>query len=179
MKTFWLWIGLALVVVGIDQYSKYVVMNTLAIDEQWPVFSLLSFMHVHNDGAAFSFLRGESGWQRWVFALLAIVFSGFLIFELRKLQLGRLNPSAKLGKDVIWLSFAFAMILGGANGNLVDRLVHGYVVDFIFVHWNEHPFPIFNLADSSIFLGAALWIAHIFFVGGRTSPDRMRSQENG
>ena len=160
MKVFWFWLALALLVVGIDQCSKYAVMNALAFGEQWQVFSLLSFIHVHNEGAAFSFLSDASGWQRWAFSLLAVVFSVFLIVELRKPEL------RKFDKTAIWLGVAFALILGGANGNLVDRVVHGYVVDFILVHWHDHYFAVFNLADSAIFLGAVLWIAHIFLAAG-------------
>ena len=166
MKSIWLWLALALVVVGIDQCSKYAVMSGLELGEQWHVFSLLSFVHVHNDGAAFSFLSDASGWQRWAFSLLAVVFSVFLIFELRKLESRRLDIAA------LWLGGALALILGGANGNLVDRVVHGYVVDFILVHWREHYFAVFNLADSAIFLGAVLWIGHIFLVGEPPARDR-------
>ena len=158
MTRFWLWIVFASVVVALDQWSKSAVVGTLAFGEQWPVFSLLSFVHVRNEGAAFSFLDDASGWQRWAFSLLAVVFSIFLIVELRKLS-----------KTAVWLGCAFALILGGANGKLVDRVAHGYVVDFIMVHWREHSFAVFNLADSAIFLGAVLWIAHIFLVGER--PD--------
>ena len=159
-----------MIVVGIDQYVKQQVVQTLAFGEQWPVFSLLSFIHVRNEGAAFSLLSDASGWQRWAFSALAVGFSIFLIVELRKLQL-RLPDSSRLDGNAIWLGSAYALILGGANGNLIDRLRHGYVVDFILVHWRDYSFAIFNLADSAIFLGAVLWIAQLVLVGETKSAE--------
>lgn len=149
---FWWWIALAVLVVVLDQSAKSFISSTLMPGEQVEAFALLSWVHVHNPGAAFSFLNDAGGWQRWALSALAIVFSVFIIFELRN-----------VARHSLTLSLAFALILGGAVGNLTDRLLHGYVVDFILVHWQSHVFPIFNLADSAISLGATLWVAHLLF----------------
>lgn len=143
---------LALLVVLIDQLTKSYVSHALAYGEQVPVFSLLSWMLVHNDGAAFSFLGDQSGWQRWALASLAAGFSVFLLYEMKR-------------ATNWWLGCALALVLGGAIGNLVDRLLLGYVVDFVLVHWRAHYFPAFNVADSAISVGAAAWIGHMFMSG--------------
>ena len=135
-----------------DQAAKAFISSTLLPGEQVEAFALLSWVHVHNPGAAFSFLNDAGGWQRWALSALAVAFSGFIISELRS-----------VARHSLMLALAFALILGGAVGNLTDRLLHGYVVDFILVHWQAHVFPIFNLADSAISLGATLWVAHLLF----------------
>ncbi len=145
-------LGLALVVVLMDQLTKFYVSHVLVYGEQVPVFSLLSWMLVHNDGAAFSFLGDQSGWQRWALAALAAGFSVYLLFEMKR-------------ATSWWLGCALALVLGGAIGNLIDRLMLGYVVDFVLVHWQEHYFPAFNVADSAISVGAAAWIGNMFLSG--------------
>ncbi len=100
----------------------------------------------YNTGAAFSFLAGAGGWQRWFFTLVTVVISAVLVFALRRPHASRVVP------------FALALVLGGALGNLWDRLTLGHVVDFVLVHWNEHNFPAFNVADSGISVGVALLI---------------------
>jgi signal peptidase II len=110
------------------------------------VTSFFNVVRVHNTGAAFSFLAGAAGWQRWFFITLGFVATGFIVWMLRS------HPSQKL------FCFAVTMIMGGALGNVIDRLLHGYVVDFIQVHWGGWYFPSFNLADSAITLGAVLLI---------------------
>ncbi len=149
---------LALVVVLLDQLTKSYVSRVLVYGEQVPVFSLLSWMLVHNDGAAFSFLGDQSGWQRWVLAALAAGFSMYLLSEMKR-------------ATNWWLGCALALVLGGAIGNLVDRLMLGYVVDFVLVHWQQHYFPAFNVADSAISVGAAAWIGHMF-LSGRSETNR-------
>ena len=118
-------------------------------------------MRVHNTGAAFSFLAGASGWQRWFFVGLGTVASAFIVWMLKK------HPGQKL------FCFAVTMIMGGAVGNVVDRLLHGYVVDFIQVHYGGWYFPAFNLADSAITLGAiCLILDELLRVRRRRAADR-------
>jgi len=138
----WAWLGLALVVVLLDQLSKTVIIEAFQLNDSRTVTSWFNLVRVHNSGAAFSFLAGASGWQRWFFVGLGTLASGFIIWMLKK------HPTQKL------FCFAVTMIMGGAIGNVVDRLLHGYVVDFIQVHYGGWYFPSFNLADSAITLGA-------------------------
>jgi signal peptidase II len=109
---------------------------------------VLEIMRLHNEGAAFSFLSNAGGWQRWVFIGLGVAVSAGILVYLRRL------PAKGQGL----LAAGLSLILGGALGNVIDRVVFGHVVDFIRVHWNEHYFPAFNVADSAISVGAALII---------------------
>jgi signal peptidase II len=137
-----------MLVVALDRISKYIVVQVLEVGERIPVWSFFSWIHLKNEGAAFSFLDGAGGWQRWMFVAIAIGFSIFLIYEML-----RLPADKKLQ------GWAFALILGGAWGNLIDRIADGRVVDFVLVHYQQYYFPAFNVADSAISLGAAAWIA--------------------
>ena len=146
----WLWLSLLVVVV--DQASKYYFEHRLELYEQIVVIpDYFSWMLAYNTGAAFSFLADSSGWQRWLFALIAIVVSVVLVVWLKR-----------LGRDDTWLAIALALVLGGALGNLYDRVVIGHVIDFIFVHWKEHGFPAFNVADSAITVGAIMLALDMF-----------------
>ena len=136
------WLGLALVVVLLDQFSKTWVIGAFALNHSQPVTSFFNLVRVHNSGAAFSFLAGASGWQRWFFVVLGTLASGFIIWMLKK------HPTQTL------FCFAVSMVMGGALGNVIDRLMHGHVVDFIQLHYGGWYFPAFNLADSAITLGA-------------------------
>jgi signal peptidase II len=138
----WLWLGLALGVVVLDQLSKTLILGSFQLNDSRTVTPWFNLVRVHNTGAAFSFLAGASGWQRWFFVGLGTVASAFIVWMLKK------HPTQKL------FCFAVTMIMGGAIGNVVDRLLHGYVVDFIQVHYAGWYFPSFNLADSAITLGA-------------------------
>ena len=151
-------LALALLVVLIDQLTKACVSHVLDYGEQVPVLSVLSWILVHNDGAAFSFLGNESGWQRWLLAGLASGFSIYLLVEMTR-------------ASGWWSGCALALVLGGAIGNLIDRLTLGYVVDFVLVHWQTHYFPAFNVADAAISVGAVGWICDMF-VAGRTESSR-------
>ncbi len=142
-----LWLGLALVVIVLDQFTKTLILGSFQLGDSRQVTSFFNVVRVHNTGAAFSFLAGAAGWQRWFFIVLGVVAAGFIIWMLRS------HPTQKL------FCFAVTMIMGGALGNVIDRLLHGYVVDFIQVHWRDSYFPSFNLADSAITLGAVLLIA--------------------
>jgi signal peptidase II len=141
------WLGLAGVVWILDRVTKLIVDHTLLLGEERPVLPVFSWVHLRNEGAAFSFLNDAGGWQRWFFVVLAMVFSGYLVMEIRRL------PSTER-----LLGWAYGLVLGGALGNMWDRLVNGYVVDFALAHYGAHPFPAFNVADSAISIGATLWI---------------------
>ena len=136
------WLGIALAVILLDQFSKTLIQGDFAYGETRAVTSFFNVVRVHNTGAAFSFLAGASGWQRWFFVGLGAAASAVIVWMLKK------HPAQKL------FCFAIAMILGGALGNVIDRLIHGYVVDFIQLHYAGRAFPSFNLADSAITLGA-------------------------
>lgn len=136
------WLGLALAVILLDQFTKTLIVGYFQLGDSRTVTSFFNVVRVHNHGAAFSFLADASGWQRWFFIGLASVVSVFIVVMLKK------HPGQKL------FCFALAMILGGAIGNVIDRAIHGYVVDFIQVHAGGKYFPSFNLADSAITLGA-------------------------
>ena len=144
---FWFWIGLAVLVVVLDQWSKAWIVHHFQDGGFRYVTSFFNLVRVHNSGAAFSFLAGASGWQRWLFIGLSSAATFFIIWLLRRHGHQRLFAGA------------LSLVLGGAVGNLIDRLLHGHVVDFIQLHalgwWS---FPSFNLADSAICLGAGLLI---------------------
>lgn len=141
----WLW--LTGVVLALDQLTKVWVSASFSLYERINVLPLLDITRVHNRGAAFSFLSSASGWQRWFFAALALAVSVMIVVWLRRLAPGQHRLAAGL-----------ALVLGGALGNLWDRLLHGYVVDFIDVYYQDWHWPAFNLADSAITIGAALLI---------------------
>ena len=145
-----LWIGLAALIVLADQFSKVLVMGSFVLGESLPVTGFFNLVRVHNAGAAFSFLAGAGGWQRWLFTALGLGAAGFIVWLLR----------AHAGQRLF--SFALSCILGGAIGNVIDRLLHGYVVDMLDFHWRwlepvfpAGHFPAFNLADVAISVGAA------------------------
>lgn len=144
----WVWYAIALVVVVLDQLTKIWASAHLTYGEPVRFTSFFNFTLLYNHGAAFSFLAAQGGWQRWFFTVLAIVVSVFLIVWIAR--------SASSNKRE---AFALAFILGGALGNLYDRIHFGYVIDFIVVHYQEHFWPAFNLADSAITLGALVLIA--------------------
>ncbi|WP_350447856.1 signal peptidase II [Pseudomonas solani] len=147
------WLLLSVLVFVLDQGSKWVVLDVIPFRERITVIpGWFDWIHVYNTGAAFSFLADSSGWQRWFFALIALVVSGVLVVWLKRLK-----------ADETWLAIALAMVLGGALGNLYDRVVLGHVVDFILVHWQDRwYFPAFNLADSAITLGAIMLALDMF-----------------
>ena len=143
----WLpWLGLALAIFIADQFTKVLILGYYRLGDSTYVASFFNIVRAHNTGAAFSFLAGASGWQRWFFTAIGIAATVFIVWMLRS------HAGQKL------FSFALACILGGAVGNVVDRLLHGYVVDFVQVHWRGWYFPAFNVADSAITVGAAFLI---------------------
>ena len=140
------WLGLALVIVLADQFTKVLVMGFYQHGAGTPVTSFFNLVRVHNSGAAFSFLSDASGWQRWFFTALGVLAATLIIWLLKSHGGQRL------------FSFALACILGGAIGNVLDRMLYGYVIDFLDFHWRHWHFPAFNVADSAITIGAACLI---------------------
>ena len=145
----WLWLSLFVVV--FDQATKFLVTRFLELYERVEVLPVLDFTLLHNTGAAFSILADASGWQRGFFVTLGIVVSAALVVWLWRLPRGEK-----------FLPLALALIVGGALGNVIDRIAHGFVIDFIHAHWGGSYFPAFNIADSAITIGAALMILDAF-----------------
>jgi len=137
------WLALALIIVIADQFTKVLVIGYYRLGDSTYVTSFFNLVRAHNTGAAFSFLAAASGWQRWFFSAIAVGAVGFILWMLRS------HSGQKL------FAFSLALILGGAIGNLIDRLLHGYVVDFLQFHWESRwYFPAFNIADIAITVGA-------------------------
>ena len=145
------WYRLAIIVVILDQLAKRWVSATLQFQPPIRLLPVLDLVYAENPGAAFSFLHDAGGWQRWLFtAIAAVVGTGIAIWM------------ARLKSDQRLLLSSLALILGGAVGNLIDRLRFGHVVDFISAHWGPHYFPAFNIADSAITIGAGLLLLDMF-----------------
>ena len=140
------WLGIALAVIALDQLTKSMVLSAFRLHDSHTVTPFFNLVRVHNTGAAFSFLAGATGWQRWFFVVLGAVAAVFIVWMLRRHGGQRM------------FGWALALILGGALGNVIDRLLHGYVVDFVQIHWQGWYFPSFNVADSAITIGAGLLI---------------------
>ncbi len=145
----WLW--LSVVVVVLDQGSKWLASHFLELHEPVALIPMLNFTLMHNTGAAFSLLSDAGGWQRWLFVVLAVVISAVIVTWMRKLKAGQ-----------AWLAAALALVLGGALGNVWDRVVLGYVIDFIDVFYGRWHWPAFNVADAAITIGAAMLIIDTF-----------------
>jgi signal peptidase II len=140
------WLAIALVLLLADQFTKILVIGSFQLGEGIPVTGFFNLVRVHNAGAAFSFLAGASGWQRWFFTALGLVAAVVIVWMLKG------HPGQRL------FCFALACILGGAVGNVIDRVLYGYVVDFLDFHWAGMHFPAFNVADSAITVGAVCLI---------------------
>lgn len=141
-----IWLAIAVLVIVLDQLSKIAILKTFAYGETHPVMPSFSLILVYNTGAAFSFLAQAGGWQRWLFTGIALCAAGVILFLLRRHAGQRL------------FCFALALVLGGAIGNVIDRILYGHVVDFLLFYYGNWSFPAFNLADSAISVGAALLI---------------------
>ncbi len=142
----WPWLAWAVFLMGADQITKTLILNHYQLGDSTFITSFFNIVRAHNTGAAFSFLADAGGWQRWLFTGIGVAATIFIVWQLRA------HPGQKL------FSFALSSILGGAVGNVVDRLMHGYVVDFLQFHYAGWYFPSFNLADSAITVGAACLI---------------------
>jgi signal peptidase II len=153
-SSFGLWITLSLILVVADQLTKLAIIKWVSLYEKIPLNGFINITHQRNTGAAFSFLADAGGWQRWAFVVLATAVSGFIALWLWRLRAER---------QAI-LSAGLALVLGGAVGNLLDRIRLGYVVDFFQVWIGSWPFPSFNVADAAITVGAALLIIDAMFV---------------
>ena len=140
------WLGLALIILLADQFTKVLIVGNYALGDSTYVTNFFNVVRAHNTGAAFSFLAGAGGWQRWFFTGIGLVAAIFMVWMLKS------HSGQKL------FSFAISLILGGAIGNVIDRLWHGYVVDFLDFHWKTMHFPAFNVADSAISVGAVCLI---------------------
>lgn len=145
------WLNLSVLVIILDQLTKWISVSVLDLYETIPVMPFFNFTMAHNYGAAFSFLSSAGGWQRWFFVALAVIVSVALSIWLKKLK-----PTAKLEAT------ALALIIGGAVGNVIDRFVHGYVIDFLDLYYGNYHWPAFNIADSAICIGAVLLILDSF-----------------
>ena len=148
-----LWLGIALVILLADQATKLLIVDSFALGDSQTVTTFFNLVRVHNSGAAFSMLSTASGWQRWFFTGIGIVATFFILWLLRS------HPTQKL------FCFALALVMGGAVGNVIDRIAYGHVVDFLDFHWDwlspvffQGHFPAFNVADSAISVGAVCLI---------------------
>jgi signal peptidase II len=155
-RAFWMLVVVA--VIAIDQVTKYFANTMLAYAEPHTLLPVLDITLHYNRGAAFSFLSDAGGWQRWFFTVIALGVSIYIGIWLQRLK-----------REQWLLSFALALVLGGALGNLWDRVWFGYVIDFISVHWDHHYFPTFNIADAAISVGAVLLLLDMFL---NPEPDK-------
>ena len=142
----WPWLAWALLILIADQFTKTLILGAYQLGDATPVTGFFNIVRAHNTGAAFSFLADAGGWQRWGFTAFGLVAALFIVWQLRQ------HPGQRL------FAFSLSSILGGAIGNVVDRLQHGYVVDFLDFHLGGRHFPAFNLADSAITVGAVCLI---------------------
>lgn len=143
---FLIWLGMALLLILIDQLSKILIVQLFHYGESLYVTDFFNIILIHNPGAAFSFLAGAGGWQRWFFTIIGLGAASFITWLLYCHAKQRL------------FCFGLSFILGGALGNVIDRLIHGHVIDFLDFHWQQWHWPAFNIADSVIFIGAFMLI---------------------
>jgi signal peptidase II len=158
-RRFIVWMAVALVVVIADQVTKWAIIQYIPLYGKVPIYDFINLTHQQNRGAAFSFLANESGWQRWFFVVLAIAVSGFIAAWLWRIR----------NQGPMVLMAGLALVLGGAVGNVIDRIYLGYVTDFIQVMFGSWAFPSFNVADSAISVGAACLIIYALFFSGKTA----------
>lgn len=157
----WAWLWLTLAVIVLDQWTKWLITSNFVEYQSLTLLPVFDLVRLHNEGAAFSFLSDASGWQRWMFSALGIGVSAGLVVWLKRL------PSR--GQHL--LAAALAFIIGGALGNVIDRILLGHVIDFIHVHYRQWYFPAFNVADSSITVGAGLLILDSVLSGRRADAN--------
>ena len=150
--SYWIWLLVVLAIVFVDQYSKFMVVERLNLFDRFALTAFLDLTRLHNTGAAFSMFASDSGWQRWPLTLISAGVGTTLI--------GWLVRNA--ARSPVLLNTAFAMIAGGAIGNLIDRLNQGYVVDFILFHIGQWHYPVFNVADSCITIGLILFLIEAY-----------------
>ena len=151
-----LWLFLSVLVLAIDQVTKRLITGSFELYDRLPVMPYFDLVRLHNTGAAFSFLANASGWQNWFFTGVALIVSGIILWWFIR------QPP-----DRVVVPLGLVLVLGGAIGNVIDRLEHGYVVDLILVYYEHWSFPAFNVADSAITLGVILLLIDGFFLEGR------------
>ena len=154
------WLALSLLAVVLDQVSKWAIDSSMQLYQSIPLVPYFNLTYLRNTGAAFSFLSEAGGWQRWFFAGLAIVISAVIGVWL-----------ARLKEHETVLAVALSLVLGGAIGNLIDRLAYGYVIDFLDVYYQTWHCPAFNIADSAITLGVILMLLESFGLVGSKQPE--------
>lgn len=159
----WLWISLLALI--LDQISKIAVDNSMRLYESISIMPFFNLTYVHNTGAAFSFLAHAGGWQRWLFAGLALIISMMIGIWITRLK-----------QQEVLLAVALSLVLGGAVGNLIDRVCYGYVIDFLDVYYKAWHWPAFNIADSAICVGVFLMLLESFGIG-RATEDKTASDE--
>jgi signal peptidase II len=152
-----IWLTLSILIIALDQLTKWAIIKWVELYDKVPINSFINITHQRNTGAAFSFLANSSGWQRWFFIVLGVTVGCVIVVWLWRIR--------REGQVV--LSAGLSLVLGGALGNVIDRIIHGYVIDFIQVLIIGWPFPSFNVADSAITVGAALLIFDALFLSGR------------
>jgi signal peptidase II len=160
-----IWVSLSILVIGLDQLTKWVIIKWVDLYDKVPVNSFINITHQRNTGAAFSFLANAAGWQRWFFIVLGVTVSCVIVVWLWRIR--------REGQVV--LSAGLSLVLGGAIGNVIDRIIHGYVIDFIQVLILGWPFPSFNVADSAITVGAAFLIFDALFLSGSRESEGSES----
>ncbi len=148
------WLGLSFIIIILDQWSKLSVTATMQLYESIQIMPYFNLTYVRNEGAAFSFLSDAGGWQRWLFAGLASVMSIMITVWILRLK-----------KQELLLAVALSLVLGGAIGNLIDRIAYGYVIDFLDVYYQDKHWPAFNVADSAICVGVFLILLENFGIG--------------
>jgi signal peptidase II len=153
----WRWLPLTVIVIALDQLTKWLIVQNFSYGERLNLLPVLDLTLAYNTGAAWSFLAAESGWQRWMFTGLAVLVSAVLLVWLKRLK----------ARSQGLLACALSLILAGALGNVIDRLRLGHVIDFILAYWDEHTFPIFNVADCAISVGAAMLLLDAFLESRR------------
>ncbi len=152
----WRWLLVTVVVIAVDQYTKRLITGSFELFDRVPVIPYFDLVRLHNTGAAFSFLANASGWQNWFFSGVALAVSALIIWWLFSQPAGR-----------IVVPLGLVLVLGGAIGNLIDRLQQGYVVDFVLLYYDRWSFPAFNVADSAITVGVTLMLFDGFFLESR------------
>jgi signal peptidase II len=149
-RSLWQWLAISLVIIILDLYTKHLVQQAFMLGDKLTVTTFFDLVRYHNEGAAFSFLADAGGWQKWFFTIVSIVASIFILYLLNKHQQEKL------------FSLGLALVLGGAIGNLYDRVTLGYVVDFLSFHLNDLYWPAFNVADSAITVGVGVLLLDSF-----------------
>lgn len=154
------WFGISAIVVALDLYTKHLIENAFQLGDSKVITSFFNLVRFHNEGAAFSFLASAGGWQKWFFTAVAVTAVVVITYLIRK------HVAQKL------FCLGLALVLGGALGNLYDRLTLGYVVDFLYFHINDLYWPAFNVADSAVCVGVAILLWDSF------KQDALKAKEN-